>query len=103
MNLKNDITTRLSQEMEILHLEVIDESYMHNVPEGSQSHFKIIIVADRFQNESLVARHQIIYKILDTELKEKIHALGLHCYTFEEWKKKGNAPMSPPCLGGSKP
>ena len=37
------------------------------------------------------------------ELKNKIHALALHTYTEDEWKEiNGSAPMSPPCLGGSK-
>ena len=30
------------------HLEVINESASHNVPAGSESHFKVIISADFF-------------------------------------------------------
>lgn len=30
-------------------LEVVDESYRHNVPAGSESHFKVVLVSDRLQ------------------------------------------------------
>ena len=51
----------------------------------------------------LIKRHRMINEILADELQNKIHALALHTYTEEEWKENnGNAPMSPPCLGGSK-
>lgn len=36
------------------YLEVINESYMHNVPKGSETHFKVIVVADTFQDMSLI-------------------------------------------------
>ena len=31
---------------------------MHNVPPGSESHFKVIIISDDFVGQSLVKRHQ---------------------------------------------
>lgn len=32
------------QELSPVHLEVVNESYMHNVPKGSESHFKGILL-----------------------------------------------------------
>ena len=41
-------------------------------------------------------------KILEEELAGPIHALALHTYTESEWRdRNGDAPMSPPCRGGS--
>ena len=38
---------------------------------------------------------------LADELAGEVHALALHTYTPEEWQARfGDAPMSPPCLGG---
>ena len=84
------------------HLEVINESASHNVPAGSESHFKVIISADFFRNKSAVKRHQAIYAELTEELKNPIHALSLHVYSEEEWKAIDAIPASPKCLGGSK-
>ena len=73
---------------------------MHNVPEGSESHFKVVIVSDDFKDKMLIARHRIVNKTLEKELAGDIHALALHTMTMEEWFKKGGSPDSPECLGG---
>ena len=95
-----EIITEKLQALSPEHLEVINESHMHNVPEGSESHFKVVIVSDAFKDKMLIARHRLVNKALEEELKGSIHALALHTMTMEEWFKKGNAPESPPCLGG---
>ena len=28
--------------------QVINESYMHNVPKGSETHFKVVVVSEQF-------------------------------------------------------
>lgn len=83
-------------------LEVTNESYMHSVPEGSESHFKVVLVSGLFDGKRLVQRHQAVYSQLKDELAGPIHALALHTYTLEEWAEKGSSPDSPNCLGGSK-
>ena len=103
MIVQAQIEQKLNNGLELAHSEVINESHMHNVPAGSESHFKLILVANEFEGLSLVARHKLIYKILDAELKNGVHALALHTYTEAEWQKKQEtAPESPPCHGGSK-
>ena len=42
-------------------LKIVNESYMHSVPKDSETHFKLVIVSDSFNNVSQVKRHQIIY------------------------------------------
>lgn len=37
-----------------IHFEVINESYMHNVPKGSETHFKVLIVSDQFDSMPLI-------------------------------------------------
>jgi len=85
------------------HLEVIDESHMHSVPEGAESHFKVVAVSARFADHKLVGRHRLVNQALKSEFESGLHALALHTWTPEEWlEKAGVAPDSPPCLGGSK-
>ncbi len=83
------------------HLELANESYMHSVPHGSESHFRLVLVSDVFDGVRPVARHQKVYAALG-ELMQQIHALALHTYTPQEWQASGVAPDSPQCLGGSK-
>jgi BolA protein len=100
MTIQNTITDKLQQALPIEHLEVINESHMHNVPPGSESHFKVVIVSDAFTGKLPLARHRMINTILEQELASTIHALALHTMTMHEWFDRGEAPQSPPCMGG---
>jgi BolA protein len=84
------------------HLQVINESASHNVPEGSESHFKVVLVSQSFEGQSAVKRHQSVYAVLAAELQSGVHALALHTYLPVEWEKRQSALISPDCLGGSR-
>ncbi|WP_111640399.1 BolA family protein [Marinimicrobium alkaliphilum] len=97
------IRAKIATEFEPQHLEVINESYKHSVPPGSESHFKVVLVSPAFAGQRLVQRHQAVYAALREELDGPVHALALHTHTPEEWAhKQGDTPDSPNCLGGSK-
>lgn len=102
MNIQATITRKLEEHFAPVHLEVVNESHMHNVPQGSESHFKVVLASAAFDGLRQVQRHQQVYKTLSDEMSGKIHALALHTYSPEEWQATGLAPASPPCLGGSK-
>lgn len=103
MTIQEIIEKKLANDFNPLHLEVINESNNHNVPEGSESHFKIVVVSPAFAGKNLLARHRLINATLVDELKDSIHALAIHTYTEEEWNEtSGGAPMSPPCHGSGK-
>mgnify|MGYP006225818277 CR=1 FL=1 len=97
------IQQKLQQALSPIHLEVINESHMHNVPEGSESHFKVVVVSEAFAGKKLIARHRQVNQVLSEELAGGIHALALHTMTPEDWFNRGGTVAdSPPCLGGSK-
>ena len=80
-----------------------NESDQHNVAPGSESHFKVTLVSEQFDGQPLIKRHRLVNATLKEELAGGIHALALHTMTPEEWfAKGGQAPESPPCLGGGK-
>ncbi len=99
---QQQITDKLNQSFAPDYLEVVDESGQHNVPPGSESHFKVTIVASEFRRLGLVKRHQAVYSALSELMEDGIHALALHTLSPEEWQaKKSPVAESPPCLGGS--
>jgi len=102
MSVEDDISKKLQALLQPSYLQVSNESHMHNVPAGSESHFKVVAVSDEFNGKMLVARHRLINKALQAELQGPIHALALHTMTAEEWAEKNETPESPPCLGGGK-
>ncbi|MBR9912475.1 MAG: BolA family transcriptional regulator [Gammaproteobacteria bacterium] len=102
METQATITNKLTEALAPDHLEVINESHMHNVPAGSESHFKVILVSPKFAQVTRVKRHQMVYQVLSEELAGGVHALALHTYAPAEWDAAAGAPDSPRCLGGSK-
>ena len=103
MSVQATIEHKLNDGLNPTFLEVANESHMHNVPPGSESHFKVTVVSERFEGERLVARHQRVNALLAEELAGKIHALALHTLTPDEYfEKAGKVPESPPCKGGGK-
>ena len=101
MSVAERIEGKLASGLDLTHLEVVNESGGHNVPAGSESHFKVVLVSRAFVGERLLARHRRINALLREELANDIHALAIHAYTPDEWRERfGTAPLSPPCLGG---
>jgi len=102
MTTEDIIIAKLDARFAPEHLEVVNESSGHNVPTGSETHFKVVMVAGGFEGERLLARHRLVHAALAEELAGSVHALALHTYTSGEWQERfGDTPMSPPCLGGS--
>ena len=103
MTVQQTIETKIKEALAPSHLMVVNESYMHSVPPGSESHFKLVIVTDTFSGVPRVRRHQTVNGILKDELAGPLHALSMETLTLEEWERKGGAVrQSPDCLGGGK-
>jgi BolA protein len=103
MSVQGIIEQKISRRVNPAYLEVRNESHMHNVPPGSESHFKITVVSDQFEGQPLIARHRLLNEALAAELAGPVHALSVHAFTPSEWQAKGGqVRRSPPCLGGSK-
>jgi stress-induced morphogen len=85
------------------HLEVVNESSMHSVPPGSETHFKVLVVSPVFEGLTLVERHRRVNEALRDELATGLHALAIRALTPAQYRaEQPGAFASPPCLGGSK-
>jgi len=102
MTMQQTIESRLNSSFSIEHLAIENESHMHNVAPGSESHFKVTIVSADFRELMLIKRHRLVNKALEQEL-QTIHALALHTMTPDEWlTRAGKVADSPQCRGGGK-
>jgi len=103
LSVQQTIETKILGALAPLHLEVINESHMHNVPPGSESHFKVIVVSPDFETKNRVQRHQTMNSLLADELAGPVHALSMQTHTPPEWEARGGRIIdSPACHGGSK-
>ncbi|XP_072548484.1 bolA-like protein 1 [Salminus brasiliensis] len=96
------IRTKLTQALQPEHLEVLNESHMHAVPRGSESHFRVLVISPRFEGLSLLQRHRLVNEALREELSSCVHALAIQAKTPQQWSSDPSLAKSPPCLGGSK-
>lgn len=87
----------LRDQFQAKYFELENESHQHSVPVGSESHFKILIVDDRFAGLSKVESQRLIYNLLDAELKSGLHAVSMRCLTNEQWQKAQADFKSPIC------
>jgi len=102
MSIQSTIEQKLAGVFDADYLQVENESHMHNVAPGSESHFKVTIVSNSFKDQMLIKRHRMVNKTLEQELQQ-IHALVLHTMTPEEWQtRQGVVADSPRCRGGGK-
>lgn len=70
------------------HLEIINESGLHKGHGGDdgtgESHFRVVIVSESFSGLSRVARHRMIYGVLEKGLSEMPHALSIQAFSDSE-------------------
>ena len=100
MSMQETIESKLKETFDPVHLEVENETHMHNVPPDAESHYKITLVSAAFDGLPLIKQHRLVNETLK-DILQKIHALALHTYTPDQWfERSGKAPESPPCLDG---
>jgi BolA protein len=82
------IHEKLTQSFSPSRLEVVDDSARHKghhgAPDGGESHFNVMIVADAFKGRSRVERQRDVYSALSEELAGPVHALSLKVFAPDE-------------------
>ncbi|MGK4720461.1 BolA/IbaG family iron-sulfur metabolism protein, partial [Salmonella enterica] len=58
MMIREQIQEKLRTAIDPVFLEVVEERYRNNVPPGSESHFKVVLVSERFTGERFHNRHR---------------------------------------------
>lgn len=88
MGMDERITKKLEENLQPLHLEVINESQYHAGHHGSpgsgESHFRVRVVSAAFAGLSRIARHRLVNELLADELKSGVHALAIKALTPDE-------------------
>jgi BolA protein len=88
MGTATKIHEKLTDGLDPVRLEIIDESHLHAGhvgarPEG-ETHFRVLVVSDAFVGQNRVARQRMVYGLLAEELAANVHALSLTTLTPEE-------------------
>jgi BolA protein len=107
MSVQEHVTATLREKLTPEHLDVVNESHMHSVAKGSETHFKVVVVSKLFEGLSAVKRHQLVYGALGDVMGKKpsqggIHALAITSRTPAEWAASPEANVSPLCASKGK-
>lgn len=80
MNMEEKIREALEQAFTAQSLEVLNESHLHAGHSGDdgsgESHFRVRLKAEGFENMSRIARHRAVHQALGP-LATEVHALAL--------------------------
>jgi BolA family transcriptional regulator, general stress-responsive regulator len=74
--------------LEPISLDITDESHKHAGHAGARDgggHYVLNIVSRQFAGKNTVARHRMIYLVLDPMMKQEIHALTIRAQTPDEF------------------
>lgn len=107
MTVQDSVEAKLRENLTPAHLEVVNESHMHSVAKGSETHFKVVVVSEKFEGMNPVKRHQLVYGALGDMMGKKpsqggIHALAITSRTPSEWAASPAANESPLCASKGK-
>lgn len=76
------ITQKLTEALAPQSLKVDDESHLHAGHMGhrdsGETHYRVYIVSNVFENKTRIERHRLINGILSAELAGGVHALAIH-------------------------
>lgn len=78
---RDRITAKLTKAFEPAQLDVTDESASHaghaGAPDGGESHFHVLIVAEAFTGKTRLERQRAVNAALADELSGPVHALRM--------------------------
>ncbi|KAK9822010.1 hypothetical protein WJX74_000220 [Apatococcus lobatus] len=85
------ISRKLGDALQPSRLQVVNESHLHaghmGNPDGAadaETHFRVEVISEAFQGKPMVARHRMVYGLLQHELNSGVHALALKTKTPSE-------------------
>jgi BolA protein len=83
-----EIEDILRTRLEAQHVEVIDQSSLHENHPGGQAgggHFEVLVVSRRFHGLSRIASQRLVYEALGELMEGEIHALSMRTLSPGEW------------------
>ncbi len=88
MNMEEKIRKALEGSMNIHHLDIINESKLHVGHSGAdgsgQTHFKLMIVSDDFNECNRVQRQRMVNAVIQSLFNEGLHSLSYDLKTLGE-------------------
>jgi BolA protein len=82
------IETILREKLGAQHIEVSDQSALHEGHAGAQGgggHFQLLVVSEAFNGLSRIAAQRVVFQALGNLMDSDIHALSMRTLTPDQW------------------
>lgn len=93
MSVARSIRSKLTQALAPVKLDIVDESGRHEGHAGhdgrGESHFRVLVVSGAFQGMNRIDRQRWVHSLLQSELRDRVHALSIRTLTPEEFRDAG--------------
>ena len=90
MNRKAKITNILNENLDLYTCYVSDVSESHQghsgYVKGEETHFKILIISNDFENKNRLQRHKMVNNCLKSEFEGSLHSITFKLMTISESK-----------------
>ncbi|MGL9681583.1 MAG: BolA family protein [Wolbachia sp.] len=92
MDIIKTMEEKICNAINVVNLNIADESVKHanhyfSSPSILPSHVGLILISDDFVEMSILERHKLIYKLLNSEI-EQVHGISLQLNTQSEYNSK---------------
>ena len=81
MTHRENVKNALMNALKGAHIDVLD-------PREDDCHLEAIVVAEQFEDLSLVHQHRLAMNCLTDQFEEGLHALALKTYTPKQWEER---------------
>eukprot|EP00798_Chlamydomonas_sp_ICE-L_P023119 gene23119-30320_t len=87
---------KLEEKLSPIAFKLVNDSHKHSshfsdestdAGKAKETHFRLNIVSEAFAGMPLLKRHQMVYSIVDDEIKGGVHALSMQLKTPKEVEK----------------
>jgi BolA family transcriptional regulator, general stress-responsive regulator len=101
MSLLETIKNTLSKELSPSLLEVTNESHLHHRNPAGETHFRILVISEKFKGMTRVERQRLVNSLTSQARAQGLHALSMQTLTGEEWAAHPKRAESPQCAGAN--
>ena len=88
MNLEKQMLEKIQTALNPQVLELVNESHMHGRPPGAETHFKLLVVSEKFQGLSRIDRQRMVNALVDFGREHGLHAFTQRTLTPQEWSEQ---------------
>lgn len=103
MKIESSIRSKLHTAFEPLYMELENESHRHSLSPDGETHFKLVLVSNKFAQMGRLDRQRLVLSLLEEERQMGLHAFSMKLLSPTEWEAQSGSVkhQTPNCHDGA--